>query len=1335
MATTKALELAQLADSITVNANGEITNISTLSSLDISGQIDTSTLVASGSISSDGLVSTDNTLITGGSLQIRSGIPFYLWNSDTTNFMHLQNTGTANTAGDARLSFTGQGIGEVAYITNSGNMGIDGSLVVGGDFTVSGNTTFINSDNLAIEDLNIVLANGAANSSVADGAGITIDGANAQITYNSSGDRWKLNKELYIAVPGNNELVLESSAGSSTVQFNTGSGALSSFIRGGQGGTANLRFQTNGNNDRLIIKDNGDIHFIETDTGNVGIAYDANVGPHGTLLIGGLTAIRSGSVAGLNNAKLSLESNNYENATFIENQNNAQGYTIVLGKSRGTDAGDVDIVQAGDMAGQIMFAAADGTDLRSKIAGISAYVSAGSTPAQNSVVGELRFETTNSTQNTTTRMVIDKDGKVGIGKQIPEDKLHVNGSLQFGDMVAPAKATTTIGSGPDYNLLVGINQDNTDTGFDQIWGEWQSTASDSYFAIKRRSAGDTGTPANRFHLRGSDGWIGIGVTNPQARLQVSESTANTALDVYTNDVTGAVTVAKFRSYDNTNGEVDRFKIKANGDVAFTDVTGADNTIWQPSYKSFGVGNQNPALVNLNNGTHFVVGDGNSTTGATIYSSTTGEGRLYFIDAYNTAPTQGGFVYKHSDDSLAIRTNNEEQVVIKSNGTLINNNDQPTVRPSFMVDFINSSEVLDHRLVYHRSGVGTRVNSAGDIEYMRDGVPRFDYDPITLEPKGILIERSSYNDLSGNTNGPSFRASTAAHLWDVSSSKLGFAERAPDGTMSAALVRTSSNGDRVNATGVASVGGYISWSVFLKQPSVNPATVTTLLLYNNTTASQLGNATITWGVTPTINNGGTVTKHKDGWWRFGFVSNAQVGQGQSVTGYVYINGTGSYNQHGLYVWGGQLEPLNTMTDSAMISSFIPNDYEFGERESAGTYQDENGIIRLAAPNQPRYGYRYHADSKKFLPTGLIAETASTNRMPNTYMGLLASGWAQNQNIAIADYQSTAPDGTKTASTFIPNAQTSTHSTYRLVNASTGATCSSIFLKAKGITTGFIYVDTNGGHSGRLWFDLTNGNYEYDDGLFNNSTLEGYGVEDYGNGWYRPWISCRHSTGAYYFHVNTSGSFAGDATHTPNGTDGFYAWGAQIEDQTAPTSFIYTSSGQAVTRAKDNMFVGSQERGQDILYADLNKNGWYNQNNLGTIMVDFEGMAASNPDGRVFGLTRGYGGDERIDYVMSTGAFQPYVATNSVAQVSISNIDITDGVHSVALSFGKDHFRTVVDGGSVVNDMSGDMPDLTPGYLSIGQNSVNSTNWTKARFRKVAYWPVQLSDDEKKAITED
>ena len=71
-----------------------------------------------------------------------------------------------------------------------------GDATIDGNLTVNGTTTTINSTQLDVDDLNITIASGAADSTAANGAGITVDGANATLTYSSTGDKWVFNKDL-----------------------------------------------------------------------------------------------------------------------------------------------------------------------------------------------------------------------------------------------------------------------------------------------------------------------------------------------------------------------------------------------------------------------------------------------------------------------------------------------------------------------------------------------------------------------------------------------------------------------------------------------------------------------------------------------------------------------------------------------------------------------------------------------------------------------------------------------------------------------------------------------------------------------------------------------------------------------------------------------------------------------------------------------------------------------------------------------------------------------------------------------------------------------------------
>jgi hypothetical protein len=70
------------------------------------------------------------------------------------------------------------------------------NATIRGDLIVEGNTVTLNTATLVVEDRNIMLANGATNSATADGAGINITGAQANLIYRSTGDKFEFNKSL-----------------------------------------------------------------------------------------------------------------------------------------------------------------------------------------------------------------------------------------------------------------------------------------------------------------------------------------------------------------------------------------------------------------------------------------------------------------------------------------------------------------------------------------------------------------------------------------------------------------------------------------------------------------------------------------------------------------------------------------------------------------------------------------------------------------------------------------------------------------------------------------------------------------------------------------------------------------------------------------------------------------------------------------------------------------------------------------------------------------------------------------------------------------------------------
>ena len=99
----------------------------------------------------------------------------------------IPNGGTIGTASDA----------DSITIASAGAVTISQALTVTGNLTVNGTTTTLNTAEMKVEDhKHRTLADGAADSAAADGAGITIDGAAATITYAHSGTKFVFNKPI-----------------------------------------------------------------------------------------------------------------------------------------------------------------------------------------------------------------------------------------------------------------------------------------------------------------------------------------------------------------------------------------------------------------------------------------------------------------------------------------------------------------------------------------------------------------------------------------------------------------------------------------------------------------------------------------------------------------------------------------------------------------------------------------------------------------------------------------------------------------------------------------------------------------------------------------------------------------------------------------------------------------------------------------------------------------------------------------------------------------------------------------------------------------------------------
>ena len=176
------------ADGVITIKNTGVTKLTAGTGIELSGNsgeitIASSATGAGGSVQSINIES-ESLVVTGGPItntgSIRIELPSVAGDAGNIRANSLTSNTYIKALGNANV-VANLVVGE--NITGGGDLTISGNASILGNFSVSGTTTFINSTTVTINDKNIILANNAADSTEADGSGITINGAAASMQY------------------------------------------------------------------------------------------------------------------------------------------------------------------------------------------------------------------------------------------------------------------------------------------------------------------------------------------------------------------------------------------------------------------------------------------------------------------------------------------------------------------------------------------------------------------------------------------------------------------------------------------------------------------------------------------------------------------------------------------------------------------------------------------------------------------------------------------------------------------------------------------------------------------------------------------------------------------------------------------------------------------------------------------------------------------------------------------------------------------------------------------------------------------------------------------------
>jgi hypothetical protein len=338
---------------------------------------------------------------------------------------------------------------------------------------------------------------------------------------------------------------------------------------------------------------------------------------------------------------------------------------------------------------------------------------------------------------------------------------------------------------------------------------------------------------------------------------------------------------------------------------------------------------------------------------------------------------------------------------------------------------------------------------------------------------------------------------------------------------------------------------------------------------------------------------------------------------------------------------------------------------GLRASSATYTNRAGTIVSASNDILRVDYTYTTSGS------LLIEPQRTNNVLFSE-DLTNANWVKT-NVTASSNSIVSPNGTQDADTLTATATTGQHQVQNGSHAS-GSIMASIFAQKGTISSFQIFSGVN---------SQAFTNFNLDTGTVGTSgSLTLGSIQNIGNGWYRcnTFITASAGSTIRWALVSSDSASYGESW-TTSGTESIYLWGGQVEVGAYPTTYIPTTTASA-TRVADacsktgiSDLIGQTE---GTLFVEVNVTNWETPN-------------------RVLAISDGTSNNRVVIIIGTPQRFRVLATVGGAAQVDMSSLSLTNGIHKVAIAYKQNDFAFYVDGVQAGTDTSALVPTCTDVYV--------------------------------------